>query len=210
MEVTRWPVSSLRDGLLVCADIRPESLLEAQTRPRPRRQAFRMRVTEPRSVSRSTTPAHLGRSQAESGASSPQEGQKSDIMMHGMLAPSLSIIGSDDILSPNSSSLTVTPATNGYSNVQSGKRGPRGRANDKDLDVGAAPGTSQALAIASGQAPAPTTTSGKRGAGAQSGWVLGKALNEMKKMEEASLLERDSDWARIQGSQGRGRRGRGD
>jgi hypothetical protein len=128
-----------------------------------------------------------------------------------MLAPALAIIGTDDLLQNDSSSLEVKRLPTAFSNVASGKRGPRGKAADKDLDVGAAPGTAAALAIASGQAPAPTT-GGKRGAGAQSGWVLGKALNDMKRMEEASLLERDSDWARIQGSQaGRGgRRGRND
>jgi hypothetical protein len=128
-----------------------------------------------------------------------------------MLAPALAVISTDDLLQNDSSSLEVKRLT-GFSNVASGKRGPRGKGGaDKDLDVGAAPGTSAALAIASGQAPAPTT-GGKRGAGAQSGWVLGKALNDMKRMEEASMLERDSDWARIQGSQaGRGgRRGRAD
>jgi hypothetical protein len=125
-----------------------------------------------------------------------------------MLAPALAVINTDDILYTDSSSLIVKALPNGY-NVQSGKRGPRGKAAELEKE-GPAPGTSAALAIASGQAPAPTTN-GKRGAGAQSGWVLGKALNDMKRMEEATLLERDSDWARIQGSQhGRGRRGRGE
>lgn len=173
---------------------------------------FRARV-EPRSSSRSQTPNLNLRSQAESGQSSPNDATKSnDLLLHSMLAPALAIISTDDIMHHDTSSLEIKRLNiaAGYS-VTTGKRGPRGKAAEKDLDVGAAPGTSAALAIASGQVAAPATTGGKRGAGAQSGWVLGKALNDMKRMEEASLLERDSDWARIQGSQtGRGRRGRGD
>lgn len=129
-----------------------------------------------------------------------------------MLAPQLAVISTEDILSKDSSALTVKPPPNGFTTgVQAGKRGGRGKAADVEKEVGAAPGTSAALAMASGQVSAPATTSGKRGAGAQSGWVLGKALNDMKRMEEASILERESDWTRIQGSQsGRGRRARGD
>lgn len=184
-----------------------DSLIEVQTRPHPRRLPYRARMGP--SSSGSATP-NLNNHSAESGQTSPKEGTKpNDILLHNMLAPALAIISTEDLMQNDSSSLEIKRLPTGFSTVASGKRGPRGKANDKDLDVGAAPGTSAALAIASGQAPAPT--SGKRGAGAQSGWVLGKALNDMKRMEEASLLERDSDWARIQGSQaGRGRRGRGD
>ncbi|TXT13715.1 hypothetical protein VHUM_01082 [Vanrija humicola] len=190
-------------------DVVTESLLETQTRRPPRRSPFRSRI-EPKSTSRSATPALL-RSNGDSGHSSPADGNKGDILLHAMLAPALAQISTDDILTPQSTSLVVAAPPNGYTALQNTKRGPRGKATNDDKDVGAAPGTSAALAIASGQTSAPTNNSGKRGAGAQSGWVLGKALNDMRKMEEATILERDSDWARIQGStQGRGRRARGD
>lgn len=150
-------------------------------------------------------------SRGASGTTSPNEGAKSDdLLLHAMLAPQLAVISTEDLIAKDNSSLAVKALPNGYGANQTGKRGPRGKVIE-DKEVGAAPGTSAALAMASGQAPAPATTGGKRGAGAQSGWVLGKALNDMKRMEEASLLERDSDWARIQGSQGgRGRRARGE
>lgn len=202
-------------GDVVTGELRPlyrelttETLLETTSRPRNQRRTFRSRV-EPRSSSRSATPNHHNlQSGAESGSASPKDGSKSnDLLLHNMLAPALAVINTDDVLYTDSSSLIVKALPNGF-NVQSGKRGPRGKAAEMEKE-GPAPGTSAALAIASGQAPAPTSN-GKRGAGAQSGWVLGKALNDMKKMEEATLLERDSDWARIQGSQGRGRRGRGE
>lgn len=132
-------------------------------------------------------------------------------MLHNLLAPQLAVISTEDILNRDLSVLSVKPPPNGFqTGMQSTKRG-RGKAADVEKEVGAAPGTSAALAIASGQVSAPTTSGGKRGAGAQSGWVLGKALNDMKRMEEATILERESDWSRIQGSQtGRGRRARGD
>lgn len=139
-----------------------------------------------------------------------------DLLLHTLLAPSLAHIGIDDILTPNSTSLAITPAPNGqtYQAVQ-GKRGPRGKAQqgdgvngDKDA-ISAAPGTLTALAIASGQQqPAQPKTS--RGAGAQGQWVLGKSLADLSKMTSASQLEIESDWARIQGTTGRGRRNRGD
>ena len=79
---------------------------------------------------------------------------------------------------------------------------------DKD-SISAAPGTLTALAIASGQQqPAQPKTS--RGAGAQGQWVLGKSLADLSKMTSASQLEIESDWARIQGTTGRGRRNRGE
>lgn len=76
----------------------------------------------------------------------------------------------------------------------------------KEGEIVAAPGTATALAVASGQQRG-------RGAGAgasQGQWVLGKSLAELKKMESATTLEIESDWARIQGTGGRGRRNRGD
>jgi len=133
-----------------------------------------------------------------------------DLMLHALLAPALVSISTDDIISPNSSSLAIVPPVNNttvaYAPAPGGKRGPR-KNDDNPKDIGAAPGTLTALAIASGQQQ--PAVKGSRGAGGvqQGQWVLGKSLAEMKKMEQASQLEVESDWARIQGSHGRRRRG---
>jgi len=135
-----------------------------------------------------------------------------DLLMHSLLAPALAQVGIDDILVPNSTSLAITPAPNTQIYQPApGKRGPRGKqadaANGDKDSVSAAPGTLTALAIASGQQqPAQPKTS--RGAGAQGQWVLGKSLADLSKMTSASQLEIDSDWARMQGTTGRGRRNR--
>ena len=166
--------------------------------------------------SRSTTPGVMYHTHLfPSDASSPNGiGSKpTDILLHSMLAPSLAIISTDDILNPQSSSLVIVPPSSGPSFVASqAKRGPRGKpepSNPEAKETPAAPGTLTALAIASGQQqPAPVRSRGA--AGAQAQWVLGKSLAELKKMESASQLELESDWARIQGGNGRGRRARGD
>jgi hypothetical protein len=123
-------------------------------------------------------------------------------MLHSLLAPAIAHINTDDILSQSESSLAVQPQTGPVLFNPNPKRGPRGKEAAKD-EILPAPGTATALAVASGQQRA-------RGAGAgQAQWVLGKSLAELKKMESASQLEMDSDWARIQGTGGR-RRTRGD
>ena len=129
---------------------------------------------------------------------------KNDLLLHSLLAPALAHINTDDILSPSTSSLAVQPAIGGQNFNPVPKRGPRGKdAGKEGLDgILPAPGTATALAVASGQQRG-------RGAGAsQSQWVLGKSLAELKKMESATTLEIESDWARIQGTGGRGRRNR--
>jgi len=129
-----------------------------------------------------------------------------------MLAPSLAVLSTDDILTPQSSSLAIVPPTNGSSfSAHQAKRGPRGKAEPPAdaKETPAAPGTLTALAIASGQQQ-PVPVRSRNAAGAPGGWVLGKSLAELKKMESASQLEVESDWARIQGGNGRGRRARGD
>ncbi|BEI84403.1 hypothetical protein CcaverHIS002_0410070 [Cutaneotrichosporon cavernicola] len=208
MDERRRKLTAEKEG----GDIVSEALLEAQTRPRPRRAPIINRA-EPRSVSsRTDTPLNL-RSGGDSGTSSPPEGPKNsdDLMLHNLLAPQLAVINTDDILSRDSSVLTVKPPPNGFqASMQSTKRG-RGKGADGDKEAGTAAGTGTGLANASGPAAAQATAGGKRTATVQSGWVLGKALNDMKRMEEATILERESDWSRIQGSQtGRGRRARGD
>jgi hypothetical protein len=143
----------------------------------------------------------------------PEGTHVKDLLLHSQLAPSLAAISVDDILTPNSTSLLVTPAASGaVFPAGAGKRGPRGKGDnnvDKDM-ISAAPGTLTALAIASGQQQPAQPKTNNRGAGAQGQWVLGKSLAELKKMESASQLEMDSDWARIQGGTGRGRRNRGE
>ena len=192
-----------------------ETLLDAQIRPRPsRRMPFRNRISD--DPSRSTTPGLLHHSHLfASDVSSPNgNGSKpTDILLHSMLAPSLAIISTDDILNPQSSSLAIVPHSSGPSlAANQAKRGPRGKPETSNLEAKetpAAPGTLTALAIASGQQqPAPVRSRGA--AGAQAQWVLGKSLAELKKMESASQLEMESDWARIQGGNGRVRRARGD
>jgi hypothetical protein len=136
-----------------------------------------------------------------------------DLLLHSLLVPALAHVGVDDILAPNSTSLAITPApsTLVYQPAP-GKRGPRGKqveGANGDKEVSAAPGTLTALAIASGQ-QAPVQPKTSRGAGAQGQWVLGKSLADLSKMTSASQLEIDSDWARMQGTTGRGRRNRGD
>lgn len=146
--------------------------------------------------------------------SSPPNGTTSksnDLLLHSLLAPSLAAISTDDIINPNSSSLAIIPASTPLTfAANAAKRGPRGKGDvpngDKET-VQAAPGTLTALAIASGQQS--TNPKSSRNAGAQQGqWVLGKSLAELKKMESASQLEVESDWARINGATGRGRRTR--
>ena len=202
------------------ADHSVETLLDAQIRSRPsRHMAFRNRLLSP--YSRASTPA-LGNTSAPpnminlhgtSIAPTPNGTQRDDLLLHTLLAPSLAQISVDDIISSNASSLTLNPAPSGSALFQA-KRGPRGKAETANADAKetpAAPGTLTALAIASGQqAPAPTRGSRGAGAGATGQWVLGKSLAELKRMESASQLEMDSDWARMQGTTGRGRRNRGD
>lgn len=176
---------------------------------------FRDRLSD--EPSRSTTPAFPHASHMlPSDPSSPSglTSRPTDLLLHSMLAPSLAIISTDDILTPQSSSLAIVPAVNGSTlAANQAKRGPRGKpepaADAKEIP--AAPGTLTALAIASGQQqPIPVSRS-RNAAGAQGGgWVLGKSLAELKKMESATQLEVESDWARIQGGHGRGRRTRGD
>lgn len=185
-----------------------------KTKPK-RRKLFANRT--PPSSTRVGTPL-AGPSRGLSSVTPDEQanGTKSnDLLLHSLLAPSLAHVGIDDILSPNSTSLAITPAPNGQIYpAMPGKRGPRGKAQadgmngDKD-SISAAPGTLTALAIASGQQqPAQPKTS--RGAGAQGQWVLGKSLADLSKMTSASQLEIDSDWARMQGTTGRGRRNRGE
>lgn len=202
-----------------------EGLLEAAMKPKTKRRKLFSNRT-PSSSSRTGTPL-AGPSRGlnsispdeytngnGNGNGSNNGGKSNDLLLHNLLAPSLAHIGIDDILTPNSTSLSITPAPNGQVFPPPvGKRGPRGKQadltnGDKDT-VSAAPGTLTALAIASGQqAPAQPKTS--RGAGAQGQWVLGKSLADLSKMTTASQLEIESDWARIQGTTGRGRRNRGD
>lgn len=179
-------------------------------RPRPsRRMPFRNRLSD--TPSRSDTPAVISSNLPSPPPGNPTKSQ--DLLLHSLLAPSLASISTDDIIHPQSSSLAIVPASTPLimSNTTA-KRGPRGKADaangDKD-NVPAAPGTLTALAMASGQQS--TNPKSSRNAGAQQGqWVLGKSLAELKKMESASQFEIDSDWARIQGATGRGRRTRGD
>ncbi|KAK4687681.1 hypothetical protein P7C73_g2435, partial [Tremellales sp. Uapishka_1] len=190
-------------------DVVTETLLEAQTRPRPsRRLHSRARPTD------SPTPnTHAIRRRS---STSPSGIKPNDLLLHSLLAPSLATIGTNDIISSHSSSLAIIPPVNpasAYTAAPTGKRGPRGKEDlTKEDRISNAPGTQTSLAIASGQ-QAPSTTvngvKGSRGAGGVQGqWVLGKSLAEMKKMESASQLEMESDWARIQGGTGRrGRRG---
>lgn len=161
-----------------------EVLLEAQLKARPtRRLPFRAR-------------------NLESPISEP-EIPKNDLLLHSLLAPALAHINTDDILSSSASSLAVQPQIGPIAFNPNPKRGPRGKETVKEGEILPAPGTATALAVASGQQRG-------RGAGAsQAQWVLGKSLAELKKMESASQLEMDSDWARIQGTGSR-RRTRGD
>lgn len=188
-----------------------EALLDAQIRPRPtRRMPFRSRVGSP--SSRDETPGAVGSNGYLPPVKdeSPPGTKSNDILYHSLLAPALTQISTDDILTPHSTSLAIVPAAT-VANPQAGKRGPRGKndVNGDHKETPAAPGTLTALAIASGQ-QAPAVPKGTRGAGATGQWVLGKSLAELKRMESASQLEIESDWARIQGSTGRGRRARGD
>jgi hypothetical protein len=207
-----------------------EGLLEAAMKPKTKRRKLFSNRT-PSSSSRTGTPL-AGPSRglnsitpdeftngnghgSSNGNGNGASGKSNDLLLHNLLAPSLAHIGVDDIVSANSTSLSITPAPNGQVfQPPAGKRGPRGKqqeANgngDKDT-VSAAPGTLTALAIASGQ-QAPVQPKTSRGAGAQGQWVLGKSLADLSKMTTASQLEIESDWARIQGTTGRGRRNRGE
>lgn len=192
------------------SELTTESLLEAQMKPRPtRRMPFRSRIGSPTSGgdTPSAPPNHHPYTRPTSQV--PNGTKHNDLMLHELLAPALSTISTDDILSPQSSSLTVIPPVNPTVTLPPGKRGPRQKETTENKELPAAPGTLTALAIASGQ-QAPAAPKGTRGAGATGQWVLGKSLAELKRMEQASQLEIDSDWARMQGSMGRGRRTRGD
>lgn len=199
----------------MCETDQTEGLLENAMKPKAKRRKLFANRT-PSSSSRTGTP--LAGPSRGLNSISPDEatngGKPNDLLLHTLLAPSLALIGIDDILAPNSTSLAITPAPNGQTYQPApGKRGPRGKqadaANgDKDA-VSAAPGTLTALAIASGQQP-PVQPKTSRGAGAQGQWVLGKSLADLSKMTLASQFEIDSDLARIQGTTGRGRRNRGE
>ncbi|KAL7420994.1 hypothetical protein Q5752_003878 [Cryptotrichosporon argae] len=182
-------------------DVITETLLDAAARARP------FRRLPPRRASDSSHPL---RTSAAHQLSPPDDVRPTDLLHHHLLAPALAHLNTDDILVPSGSSLAVLPPPPGGTYLAPGKRGPRGKGDEKD--VGAAPGTGAALALASGQTTAePGKRSRGAGAGAHNGgWVLGKALSDLRKMESASQLEIDADWARIQGPQGRGRRARGD
>lgn len=194
------------------ADI-PEGLIEAAMKPKAKkRKLFNYRT--PQSSTRIGTPL-TGPSRGLTSVT-PDENtngpKTNDLLLHNLLAPALATVGVDDILAPNSTSLIITPAPNTQIYQPApGKRGPRGKQVDAngDKEVSAAPGTLTALAIASGQ-QAPVQPKTSRGAGAQGQWVLGKSLADLSKMTSASQLEIDSDWARMQGTTGRGRRNRGD
>ena len=198
-----------------------EPLLENSMKPKPKRRKLFSHRTPPSSSHIGTPLAGPSRGLSSVTPDEPLNGSKTnDLLLHSLLAPSLAHIGIDDILIPNSTSLAITPAPSGqiYQPIP-GKRGPRGKAGtaagangvggDGDKDISAAPGTLTALAIASGQQQ-PTQPKTSRGAGAQGQWVLGKSLADLSKMTSASQLEIESDWARIQGTTGRGRRNRGD
>ncbi|KAK8844059.1 hypothetical protein IAR55_006853 [Kwoniella newhampshirensis] len=205
-------------------DVVTETLLEAQIRPRPtRRMPFRNRSSS-FNPSRGDTPITTQNGTAPvpllPRSSSPPNGVKtSDILLHSMMAPALAVISADDIISSQSSSLAVIPPPTGtltYVPVQGGKRGPRGKgnaepANGDGKDPIAAPGTATALGIASGQVPGPGNNR-SRGVGGtrDQALTLGRSLADLAKMTQANQLEIDSDWARMQGTQGRGRRTRGD
>ncbi|WVR08971.1 hypothetical protein IAU60_006030 [Kwoniella sp. DSM 27419] len=217
-------------------DVVTDTLLEAQIRPRPtRRMPFRNRSTSANpfnghahangvTSSRAGTPAtgqpnlNPTSSNLPSGtASTPPNGiKREDVMLHGMLAPALAVISTDDIISSQSSSLAVIPPATGtlsYAPAQPGKRGPRGKGEPNgDLKEGAlaAPGTATALGIASGQVAPPGQRSRGVGGTRDQALTLGRSLADLSKMTAATQLEVDSDWARMQGTQGRGRRTRGD
>lgn len=219
-----------------------ESLLEHGQKPRAkRRMLFKNRIPRPpadpfempltadtttssdgsnpdsQPVSASTNgPLANGTSSHANGTSTPP---RTDILLHSLLAPSLSLIDISTILQPNTTSLVLLPPTIPHA-APTGKNARRGaNANHAkhaaaaaaaaaagNDDLIPAPGTATALAIASGQ-QAPRRTNN---AGASTGMVLGKSLSDLKKMELASQLEMDADWARIQQGGTRGRRGRGD
>lgn len=163
-----------------------EVMLEAQAKSKPiRRMAL--------SSSAINTPA------------SDSDVPDNDLLLHNLLAPTLAHIKTDDILAPFGSSLFVQPPVGPLVVNPNPKRGPRGKEAVKEGELIPAAGTATALAVASGQQRG-------RGAGAgatQAQFGVGKALTELKKMESATQLEMESDWARIQGTGGR-RRTRGD
>ena len=176
-------------GSLTCA----EALLDAAIKRPVRRMPSR----------------HINPSPPSSSASNTKP---SDLLLHSLLAPSLAAIQVDDIIQPLSTSLTLVPAQSNGAAATS-KRGPRNRVEEEK--VTAAPGTLTALAIASGQqAPNGNGKDRSRGAGAarepanQGQWVLGKSLSDLKRMESASQMEIESDWLRMTGTTGRGRRNR--
>jgi hypothetical protein len=190
-------------------------------RPRPSRRTTFRSLVAPSSHSHTnwTHPYNAAKAKSASPHATPNGIKTNDLLLHTMLAPALAQIPIDDILASQSLSLAVVPAHTGAipHPAQAGKRGPRGKADithngigdGPSKDIPAAPGTLTALAIASGQ-QAPVSVGGKRAAGTGGHWVLGKSLAELKRMESASQLEIDSDWARMQGTLGRGRRARGE
>ncbi|WRT69210.1 uncharacterized protein IL334_006194 [Kwoniella shivajii] len=174
------------------------------------------------------TNGHSEKRDNRDGSPSNTNGIKSnDLLLHTMMSPSLAVISTDDIISPSSSSLIVHPPVNGvlaYVPPQPGKRGPRGKnpllANTINGNAGGdldpkegnltAPGTATALGIASGQVTGPGPRSRGVGGTRDQALTLGRSLADLNKMIPASQLETDSDWARMQGTGGRGRRTRGD
>lgn len=189
-----------------------EALLEAQIKPRPTRK-LPSRKKSLRTPSYSPTLAQQNHLLPDS--ITPEGAKLNDLLLHSMVCPALAIIGTDDIIYPQSSTLLLVPPPTGsaFVNNAPGKRGPRGKVVDaaaESKEILAAPGTLTALAIASGQQqPADTNKRGGRGAGAnanQPQWIVGKSVAELSKIVTASQLEMDSDWARIQGATGRGRR----
>lgn len=199
-----------------------EALLENAMKPKvKRRKLFSHRT--PSSSSRGTPSSgpSRGLTSVSPGEYAADGTKSNDLLLNGMLPLALATVGVDDILTPNSTSLAVAPPiTAPVFPAAPGKRGPRGKAQQAQADaaaangidkdaISAAPGTLTALAIASGQ-QAPVQPKTSRGAGAQGQWVLGKSLADLSKMTSASQLEIESDWARIQGTTGRGRRNRAD
>lgn len=194
-----------------------ESLLEPPVKPRPtRRLPFRKNTangTGSGSASGSRTPVVPGTQGASptdgviAGESSTSGVKRDDLLLHRLLAPSLSTVSIDGILPPNTTSLAVAPPiASSIANAAQpkGGRGARGKGDigangDKDAN-GAAPGTAAALAV--------TTGAKGRNAGAGQGMVFGKSLAELNKALSASQLEIESDWARMNSTSGRGRRGR--
>ncbi|RXK38965.1 hypothetical protein M231_03695 [Tremella mesenterica] len=205
-----------KDGGEVVVD----GISEAQKGP-PKKRRRPMLV--PRSARRSFTSSSDSSSRrllprgkpSDVSSSSADKLNPSDVLLNSLYAPPLAVVKLDDILSSDPSSLAIKPALNGNGNITlQTKRGPRGgkSGDNGDKELGTlAPGTATALAVASGQQVVVTAPKGARSATAgQTIWNIGKSLTDMKRMESLSQLEMEADWARIQGTTGRGRRTRGD